>query len=263
MLFRSTYGSGARPEAIKGTSRYGRDLDNGNNRIGDADCYYTPYDGTYPENGVEGAAKPNKPYFLTFRDSKYHVNLPAGVRVGDVITGYPGSPYPSQNFSPSEDIYKQLVPNDSRLYIMKLVLWRLTSPENADLFSRMSVAMGTSYQEDNYSHEMYADFYKSPDWGIKAGFPYGGAPDWATGLSSNYGAAQRAWCGINRDFYSSNDVRRWRQVNRAVLKVPFDRFYDDTQRATPHLTDFRRYIDGIENPGGNEEIGRASCRERV
>ena len=251
MLKDCTYGSGARPEAVKGGSRYGRDLDNGNNKIGDPDCYYTPYDGTYPENGVEGAAKPNKPYFLTFRDSGYHVNLPAGVRVGDVVTGYPGSPYPSQSFSHGQNIYKQLVPNDSRLYIMKLVLWRLTSPENADLFSRMSVAMGTSYQEDNYPHRMYADFYKAPDWGIKAGFPYGGAPGWATGLQNNYSASQTAWCGINRDFYSSNDARRWRQVNRAVLKVPFGRFYDDAQKATSHLTAFRRYIDGIENPQGS------------
>ena len=61
MLKDCTYGSGARPEAVNGGSRYGRDLDNGNNKIGDPDCYYTPYDGTYPENGVEGAAKPNKP----------------------------------------------------------------------------------------------------------------------------------------------------------------------------------------------------------
>jgi len=255
MLKDCTYGSGARPyagqdgnEVAWGGFRYGRDLDNGNNRIGDPDCYYTPYDGTYPENGVEGADKPNKPYFLTFRSGDYHVSLPSGVRVGDVVTGYPGSPYDKQPFKPSEEIYGQLVPNDSRLYIMKLVLWRLTSPENADLFSRMSVAMGTSYQEDNYPHEMYADFYKAPNWGIKEDFPYGGAPDWATGLEDNYGAAQRAWCGINRNFYSSNDVRRWRQVNRAVLKVPFDRFYDDAQKATPHLTAFRRYIDGIENP---------------
>ena len=121
MLKDCTYGSGARPEAKDGASRYGRDLDNGNNRIGDPNCYYTPYDGTYPENGVEGAAKPNKPYFLTFRDSKYHVNLPAGVRVGDVVTGYPGAPYPSQNFSPSQNIYKQLVPNDSRLYYFSMI----------------------------------------------------------------------------------------------------------------------------------------------
>ncbi len=257
MLKDCTYGSGARPhigsngrEETSGGLRYGRDLDNSNNKIGDPDCYYTPYDGTYPENG-EGSSKPNKPYFLTFRDRGYHVNLPSGVRVGDVVTGYPGSPYDPKAFKPSKRVYEQLVPNDSRLYIMKLVLWRLTSPENADLFSRMSVAMATSYQEENYPHRMYADFYKAPDWGIKAGFPYGGAPGWATGLKDNYSASQTAWCGIDRGFYNSNDARRWRQVNRAVLKVPFGRFYDDAQKATSHLTAFRRYIDGIENPQGS------------
>ena len=83
MLKDCTYGSGARPhigsngrEETSGGLRYGRDLDNSNNKIGDPDCYYTPYDGTYPENG-EGSSKPNKPYFLTFRD--YHVNLPRRV----------------------------------------------------------------------------------------------------------------------------------------------------------------------------------------
>ena len=96
MLKDCTYGSGARPytgqngnevtsTGGKGGSRYGRDLDNGNNRIDDPDCYYTPYDGTYPENGVEGAAKPNKPYFLTFRDSGYHVNLPASLDRKSVV----------------------------------------------------------------------------------------------------------------------------------------------------------------------------------
>ena len=263
MLRDCTYGSGARPCTGQngdestgtgrwGASRYGRDLDNGNNRIGDPDCYYTPYDGTYPENGVEGAAKPKKPYFLTFRSGDCHVNLPSGVRVGDVVTGYPGSPYPSQLFKPSKDIYEELVPNDSRMYIMKLALWRLTSPENADLFSRMNVAMGTSYQEDNYPRKMYADFYKAPDWDKTADFPYGRGPGWATGLSNHiwtYESSQRAWCGIDRNYYDEpNTSGTWRQVNRAILKVPFGRFYDDAQKATPHLTDFRRYIDGIENP---------------
>lgn len=260
MLKDCTYGAGARPytgqdgnEVTWGGFRYGRDLDNGNNKIGDPDCYYTPYDGTYPENGVEGAAKPNKPYFLTFRDSGYHVNLPPGVRVGDVVTGYPGSPYPSQNFSPSEDIYKQLVPNDSRLYIMKLVLWRLTSPENADLFSRMSVAMATSYQEENLeTARNRADFYKVAPWDKDEKFKYGKGPRWSTGTYDAYNHSQRSLSGILRQFYDfSVGTSEWRRINRAILKVPFDRFYDDTQKATPHLTAFRRYIDGIENPYGS------------
>ena len=235
MLKDCTYGSGARPytgqngnEVTNGGLRYGRDLNDANNKIGDPDCYYTPYDGTYPENGVEGEAKPNKPYFLTFRDKAHHKT------------------------APSSYVTEDLVPNDSRLYIMKLVLWRLTSPENADLFSRMSVAMGTSYQEaySPTSSSPLADFYKAPNWDSSPRFPYGGAPDWATGAGSYYSASQSAWWGIDRGLYDPHNatVERWRRVNRAVLKVPFGRFYDDAQKATPHLTAFRRYIDGIENP---------------
>jgi hypothetical protein len=40
-----------------------------------------------------------------------------------------------------------LVPNDSRLYKMKLVLWRLTDQKNSSIFSRMNVAVAISYQD--------------------------------------------------------------------------------------------------------------------
>ena len=56
-----TYGTGMRPMNESNQYnyfRYGRDLDNSNNRIGDPDYYYT--------------SDPSKPYFLTFKNSAYH-----------------------------------------------------------------------------------------------------------------------------------------------------------------------------------------------
>ena len=90
--------------------------------------------------------------------------------------------------------------------------------------------------------------------------PYGSTPKWSIGFGidnpnhpeSNYRMSQLAWGGIDRAYYDKGtDTGAWRQANRAVLKVPFGRFYDDAQKATPHLTAFRRYIDGIEKPTGN------------
>ena len=189
-----TYGSGARPynnSSAPDRARYGRDLDNSNNRIGDPDCYYTP--------------DPNKPYFLTFKSSAYHVTPP--VPAGTLISGYPhypGSPYPSQAV---DAFYDELVPNDSRMYMMKLVLWRLTSPENAELLSRMNVGMATSYQEDSVRAQYFADYYKSPAYGQRNELPYGSAPSWSigfgtdgTGKGGNYYQSQRAFCGVFRQY---------------------------------------------------------------
>lgn len=247
-----TYGTGTRPMNESNQYnyfRYGRDLDNSNNRIGDPDCYYT--------------SDPSKPYFLTFKNSAYHVNPPSGVNVGDVITGYPkykDSPYASQPFSPSQQVYEQLVPNDSRMYMMKLVLWRLTGAENARLFSRMNVAMATSYQEDSVGGNYEADFYRHAPYGRNGSdTPYGSAPGWSLGRLGNYKDADIAKCGVLRHFYDySKGTPQWYRVNRAVLKVPFDKFYVEragvpgTYDPTPNLSRFRRYIDGVETTNSSE-----------
>ena len=254
LLKECTYGAGARPAEHNNPSmaqkllRYGRDLDNSNNRIGDPNCYYT--------------SDPSRPYFLTFKDSAYHKTLPAGVGVGTVVSGYPkyaGSPYAPQPFSPSQQVYEQLVPNDSRMYMMKLVLWRLTDTENARLLSNMNVGMATSYQEDSVQANYEADFYRYPPYGKTGNLPYGSAPDWAVGREGNYRDAYAAKCGVLRNFYEySKGTPQWYRVNRAVLKVPFDRFYQEKDGVpgqyaeTENLRRFRKYIDGVETSNGVE-----------
>ena len=324
LLAQSTYGTGTRPfsigggnsggyghvtvntgteQSLDGYSRFGRDLIPSDNIIGDTNSYYTP--------------DPAKPYLLTFRDKDLAESptLPPGFSAGVAATN------PEQ--------LAQLVPNDSRMYQMKLVLWRLLSEENQQLLSRMRVGMATSYQEINYPKTYQFDFYRNapylspktaetfnnygsytqtykyflPDgltqfsdatshdflaydhgsWRTTP-FPHGTAPDWASGIKENfssatqiqgapnyiyrrvlqynasgngdYGGAQTAYGGVIRDFYSfpmgSNE---WRQVNRAVFKIPFDYLYklqgDGSYIGTNNLLRFRSYIDGIEQGDGD------------
>lgn len=264
LLKECSYGSGGRPlneNAASDHSRYGRDLNDKNNKIGDPNCYYSP--------------DPQKPYFLTFKDARYHKDLPSGVLKGSIINqGHPR--------------YAQLVPNDSRMYMMKLVLWRLTGLENAQMFSRMNVGMATSYQEDNVESNYIADYYKRPNWGKRGAadpsdpqwgpaLPHGSAPEWSLGFgydttlnkknpnyqhsvnNYNYRDSQKSICGIWRDLYERPiNSPDWRRINRSVLKVPFDRFYvqDTTGNyvATKNLGHFRAYIDGIETSSGNKII---------
>mgnify|MGYP000845161995 CR=1 FL=1 len=243
-LAECTYGMGSHPvtggePGVSGPSawRWGRDLDNGNNEIGSADCYYS--------------SKPGNPYFLTFKDGR----LPAGVRRGMKVTGYPkytNSPYPEKPFSPNEDAYNQLVPNDSRMYMMKLVLWRLTEPENAELLSGMNVAVATNIQDE--SRPLRADVYKYPPYGREGIFKYGRAPDWSIGDADGWGGYSNSvytYIGVLRDHYSATPgLPTWNHVHRAILLAPFDRFYKEDAPGrfspTPHLARFRKYIDGVE-----------------
>lgn len=259
-LAQATYGVGARPPIINGSSRtdvghgghdrYGRDIDDSNNNIGDPYCYYTPDE--------------NYPYLLTFKQV-------TGQDYGKVtnLTSLPFSIPVGNRIINSEHIRNYMVPNDSRMYIMKLVLWRLTEMPQAEMFSKMNVAMATSYGEYNYGTEnFYADYYKTSPYGERTGWINGVAPSWsigvgtdAMGVGQNYRDSQIVYGGINRDNYGFNinaanvtQRRKARQVNRAVLKVPFDKFYsqksDGTYQPEAHLRTFRQYIDGIEQATG-------------
>lgn len=299
LLAECLYGSGARPFSVNGTEntsvahsgydRFGREPLSGsgnfNNIIGNPDYYYTPYDGTY----IPGVASPSaaalalpanrRPYFLTFKNGTTANWNGLGTAPGlsaNLLPYLPGgteagkSPSIHGNAAVQSAAAAALVPNDSRMYMMKLVLWRLTSPENQEMLSKMKVAMATSYQEENYGFtSVIADFYKTspfrpsaygvfsngtaPTWSIGSG---NGLGDYANGGSTDtYAMSQTAFVGVMRDYYDyGSTTGQWRQVNRSVLKVPFDKFYqlesDGTYRRTPHLYTFRQYIDGVEDASG-------------
>lgn len=297
LLAECTYGTGTRPFATQtgepegnfytGTSasRYGRDLYSDNNIIGNPDSYYSPYE--------------DKPFFLTFKNSAY-ANLPKDASGGD----FPSAAQPGTTVAVEDanlgnhQSWGGLVPNDSRMYQMKLVLWRLLSDENKQLLSRMRIAMATSYQEVNYPTQYVADFYKYPPYGAntvandvvsgdpyKNGpyydsykgptgegpeegydaeeyvdgikFPYGTGPGWATGMlgSTGYVNGSSAYAGVLRDYYDlPKTSTEWLQVNRAVLKLPFDYLYkvraNGEYYSTQNLEAFHKYIDGIEAGDG-------------
>ncbi|MDR1731346.1 MAG: hypothetical protein LBR61_04560 [Synergistaceae bacterium] len=273
----STYGTGTRPvirNGVEQTSntylRYGRDLDASNNIIGNINCYYSPY--------------PDRPYYLTFRDRTF-----AEWREGTPWpAGFPGAlqPYLTNGQPVPLNLANQyLVPNDSRMYQMKLVLWRLLGEESKSLLSRMHIGMATSYQETNFPTLYGADFYKYDPWdsgtysnvlsGDYSGtytsennisFPHGAGPDWSSGIgtlsggSGPYNNSSSVYAGIIRDFYVYPiGSSQWVGVNRALLKLPFDYLYKtrDTGEvvSTDNLAEFQLYINGIEKGDGNTYEG--------
>lgn len=292
MLKQCTYGDGSRPfmttasgrgllaselgnEATDlnvnaGNSRFGRNVLTTEKTIGNIDDYYSPYDLTQAEQAALGYPDalrnlgypvntylPYWPYFLTFRNSTWArgTGLPAGYTLGLAVT------------DPNR-LKNELVPNDSRLYKLKLVLWRMTSAKYANMLSTMKLALATSYQETSYkTTSLVADFYKSATVGSTEGqngyygatstFKWGIAPKWSTGTGvdntgagQNYYMSQRIFSGVYRDYYDSTDPRQWKQVNRSILQTPFNYLYKQDEngsyKITEKLFDFRRYIDGIE-----------------
>ncbi|MDR1978387.1 MAG: hypothetical protein LBQ42_06605 [Synergistaceae bacterium] len=248
----ATYGSGARPYSEyrkeltdAASQRYGRDLLPENNIIGDPNCYYSPY--------------VDKPYFLTFRDvnlAKWNGqgNPPKGTMPAELITYLPGRANAGKPVPPKYNDY--LVPNDSRMYQMKLALWRLLGADNAETFAGMRVGMAISYKEDHYPFRNFAaDFYFNP---VKGTWPVRG-PAW-TGAGTSATDGNTAFNGVRVAFYDdSPSSANWVQVNRARMMAPFDYIYKQnvaangaiTYTPTSNLRRFLENIDGIEEGNGD------------
>ncbi|MDR1516387.1 MAG: hypothetical protein LBS45_11900, partial [Synergistaceae bacterium] len=254
MLREATYGHGGLP--VKGTGgtiyghggleRYGREgpdpEDAANNMTSSTtdlsphvNNYYAPFN--YAGNELaklysdfsDGAPLP---YALVFKETKkdwWKSGPPAGTTIK------------------KED----LVPNDSRMYKMKLVMWRVLS--DVVLIENLRMGLATTYQEMNTRDaKYYADFYKKDPYGyadvIASDFPYGTGPDWAVRLGEGMGngggykdSTANFW-GIDRDYYKKKEKpQEWKLLNRAYLRVPMD---DYTNK---HLTKFRLWIDGLED----------------
>ena len=251
MLKDCTYGSGGLPLVGKSKhdpTRYGRDLDSSNNATHKdmslslaafmekhADNYYFPFNTEdHPlESLKKGSRGEPQPYALVLRD-------PAYWRSPDTA--------PASAFS-KENLGKTLVPNDSRMYKMKLVMWRLL--EDPSLFENLRFGMATTFQE--MSSPMMADFYKKDPFGAfksekGVSFPYGVGPSWATGLGNGsklgggYANSASSRIGVLRDLYDYDKSKpQWVHINRAVLRVPIAD-YSLRQRDL-----FRMWIDGYED----------------
>jgi len=245
MLKDCTYGAGGLPlvggehaSTSNYSSRYGREISPDNNAVAadfnlskddfkakHIDNYYFPFDTTGHPLTSLGAASTNtpQPYALVLKESD-HWNNP-----GAAVSGF------TEN---------SLVPNDSRMYKLKLVMWRLL--DDPSLFEHLRFGMATTFQEQ--SGHLWADFYKYPNYGKTGVFINGAGPNWATGLGdgtsagSGYYQSASAYTGVLRQLYTyAKTDERWAHINRAVLRVPIAD-YSDEQRDL-----FRMWIDGYED----------------
>ncbi|MDR1021295.1 MAG: hypothetical protein LBL73_11100 [Synergistaceae bacterium] len=258
MLREATYGHGGLPfkgaDSVKydyggrgGRERYGREgpdpedeknnMTTGNVNLDlHMDNYYSPFNYANNELAKLYSDIPNGdplPYALVFKDTKrswWKNGPPAGATInkGD------------------------LVPNDSRMYKMKLVMWRVLS--DVVLVENLRMGLATTYQEMmSPKAGFYADFYKKDPYGktktTAAAFPYGTGPGWATGLADGFGDggaykdSTAIFWGINREYYDARYIgqTKWKLLNRAYLRVPMNDY------ETAHINKFRLWIDGLEN----------------
>lgn len=345
MLKDSTYGQGMRPPQFDGVettlikggytkgeinplvgsedsySRYGRDLIEADNRIGDPYCYYT--------------SDPSKPFLLTFRNRHLahytswisstgrlsspsfsgNTAIPNSGVVGKLLGSawqealneasrsynalYPyipkqwekdrnGNWVPTQKeMSDMESVWpvpshianEHLVPNDSRLYKMKLALWRLTDQINSHIFSRMNVGVAITYQDISTAYMALSVATKNAalnaiqgqreyfgatrfyEHGVAAPYVIGNlAPSEITDIngktSDNAYMSQRGKRGVLVDLYGRQNQGDdyWNAMSRAIMYVPFDKFYMTNPDnpvgdliKTNKLNYFRNYISGYEH----------------
>jgi hypothetical protein len=306
MMADCTYGIGTLPSVQTGTNRaeknilFGRDVDSGNNygvKHGSVeadieaykDYYHFPFTAPgnplkaafakqtteYVTNGTDGdrgtpktsdaytSLKSGKafPYALVFRNPKYWES-------GWTETRLPTS--------------LDLVPNDSRMYKTKLVLWRIL--EDTKLFENIRFGMASVFASNSGSapttgavtndsngtgfvglrHFKHAPFTSgvsdtssnrvSKSISKGAFFVNGviqrdgtGQPN--DGVDNMYGVQASPWgTGNTSALYKDND--QYRQMNRAHLKLPiaeYGKTWSKGNESITHADKFRLWIDGLND----------------
>ncbi|MDR3264377.1 MAG: hypothetical protein LBT15_00055, partial [Synergistaceae bacterium] len=270
------------PSRRNGWTRWGKDLNTTNNKIGDPYSYYSP--------------DPAKPYLLTFKDrnwanwngagtppsaygnglgeadSKFGLTatgalntgstkadiamptalrayLPGGARYGDSVA--------------DATLVQYLVPNDSKMYQMKLVLWRLIDSGYAQILSGMRIGMAGNYFDYITAAGTGASAARGPMYrrgphfgsygtstseGESGGtylggnthnfrathngaanqtiaFPHGtGAEAYSGIIGGDYGMAEAVFAMVSTT-YGTGDAATRRHGSRAYMRVPFDYLY--------------------------------------
>ncbi len=144
--------------------------------------------------------------------------------------------YSRENPKPGYTV-DDLIPNDSRLYKMKLVLWRLM--ESPDLIKDINMGMATFWQQ-HIPNGAWADWYK-----VK---PYEGGPDWI--INGNYSTgtlyrdSQTITWGVDVSSYYNGS----QAANKARLRVPIE-----STSESDVVDRIKKLIDGEES-AYNDEI---------
>nr|WP_321503411.1 PilC/PilY family type IV pilus protein [uncultured Dethiosulfovibrio sp.] len=144
------------------------------------------------------------------------------------------SSYSREKPKPSYTV-NDLIPNDSRLYKLKLVLWRLL--ESKELVKDMNLGLATFWQQ-HIPNGALADWYKVS--------PYEGGPDWAIeDYSQNkcYRDSQNIKWGVMINDYHYNNQK----ANKARLRIPIKSTSDSSV-----ISDIKKLIDGEESSGNDE-----------
>ena len=149
------------------------------------------------------------------------------------------------------DISNDLMPNDSRLYQMKLVFWRILEEKN--LFDKLRFALATTHVSEKSGTGVHV-FYKikgNNNWSATADFPYGTIyPPYTSNNTGTYSESTRysttynqgtLWAISTTATNAAFGTSVWYTVKRAFLRVPFGESSDS------HFRKFRTLIDGIEN----------------
>lgn len=137
--------------------------------------------------------------------------------------------YTRDNPKPGYSV-NDLIPNDSRLYKMKLVLWRIL--ESPELIEELNLGLATFWQE-NVRTPLPADWYKV--------YPYKGGPDWAIEdyrYHNCYRDSQKISWGVNIDDYKYGS----KKANKARLRVPIQSTSDSDV-----VDQIKKLIDGEES----------------
>jgi hypothetical protein len=307
-------------------SRYGRDMDSTNNVIGNPDCYYTSdpnkpflltfrnrhlahYDKWISSNGTLTPPSfgivsnlPNSGVVGTLTGSDW-TNAVASADeaykalrdyiptqyVKDTSGNWVAAPGYVKGAVSKELADKYLVPNDSRLYKMKLALWRLTDKANSNVFSRMNVGVAITYQdistylganslatktksEDSKVGEKHREYF-----GATETFPFGNAASYVTGVTGattdiegvavegtymSQWAKRGVWVGLYKLRKRGDPL--WNAASRSIMYAPFNKFYVTDSKGNTNKTEqfdnFRKYISGYEEYKGlyninNELVG--------
>lgn len=234
------------------------------NMNGFVDYHKKAYDGdsstyTYDYSNIPTGPLP---YAMVFKDPKYWQTPPASFTSSD------------------------LVPNDSRMYRMKVALWHVL--DNAANFDDMRFAMATPFASTNYyfTNDLISSTIKgypygtkdSPrlekDWDKKVLAPYvNGTMDYnATGQSYGLrytdGSGPVVWSDseipmVYPERGTEDEKRRFIAGTRAYLRLPFAEYTHEWTAPgggkISHLNKFRLWIDGVEditgaNTGGGDTL---------
>ncbi|MDR3076333.1 MAG: hypothetical protein LBU26_03440, partial [Synergistaceae bacterium] len=224
------------------------------------------YPGTDKKSGLGYYFKDTKaivngkplPYMLVFKNPKFWEK------------GMPG-------FDPKNPKHREeLVPNDSRMYQTKLVLWRLLEDSGLFMNIRFGLAMGYANALTPEAQTGFTDnppyagatrdvpedsaAYKVAPWGADGTYKYG-----AFYITEEKGLAysnQKAGGAQGATWEVSDDagIREWNLQQRAFLAVPFAEYdkvwvTQNGQVSMTHADRFRQWIDGIEDVAGQYQMG--------